>query len=82
MGQLNQQIAEQLNEMIPSEWTKIILYAEILDDSSEVYFSSIHHKVKSISILMIYRNNSMLVKNIREFINRTSRVIRGVKRRI
>lgn len=62
MGQLNQQIAEQLNEMIPSEWTKIILYAEILDDSSEVYFSSIHHKVKSISILMIYRNNSMLVK--------------------
>ncbi|MED4648445.1 antitoxin YezG family protein [Bacillus inaquosorum] len=38
MGQLYQQIAEQLNEMIPSEWTKIILYAEILDDSSEVYF--------------------------------------------
>lgn len=24
--------------MIPSEWTKIVLYAEILDDSSEVYF--------------------------------------------
>lgn len=38
MGQLYQQIAEQLNEMIPSGWTKIILYAEILDDSSEVYF--------------------------------------------
>lgn len=38
MGQLYQQIAEQLNEMIPCEWTKIILYAEILDDSSEVYF--------------------------------------------
>lgn len=38
MGQLNQQIAEHLNDMIPSDWTKIILYAEILDDSSEVYF--------------------------------------------
>ncbi|MBU5247232.1 antitoxin YezG family protein [Bacillus halotolerans] len=37
MGQLYQQIAEQLNDMIPSEWTKIILYAE-LNDSSEVYF--------------------------------------------
>ncbi|WP_373422348.1 immunity protein YezG family protein [Bacillus atrophaeus] len=39
--------------MIPSEWTKIILYAEILDGSSEVYFSSTHHKVKIISILYI-----------------------------
>ncbi|MFB6748217.1 immunity protein YezG family protein [Bacillus subtilis] len=31
MGQLYQQIAEQLNEMIPSEWTKIVLYAEIFE---------------------------------------------------
>ncbi|UZD74845.1 antitoxin YezG family protein [Bacillus siamensis] len=38
MGQFYQRIAEHLNEMIPSEWTKIVLYAEILDDSSEVYF--------------------------------------------
>ncbi|AGE62548.1 DUF600 family protein [Bacillus subtilis] len=62
MGQLNQQIAEHLNDIIPSDWTKIILYAEILDDSSEVYFFFNTPKVKSISILMIYRNNSMLVK--------------------
>lgn len=38
MGQLYQQIGKHLNEIIPSEWTKIFLYAEILDDSSEVYF--------------------------------------------
>ncbi|AIU76176.1 MULTISPECIES: antitoxin YezG family protein [Bacillus] len=38
MGQLYQKIAEQINEMIPAEWNKVALYAEILDDSREVYF--------------------------------------------
>lgn len=38
MGVLYQKIAEQINEMIPSEWNKVSLYAEILDDSREVYF--------------------------------------------
>ncbi|MEC1748396.1 antitoxin YezG family protein [Bacillus mojavensis] len=38
MGVLYQKIAEQINEIIPSEWEKVALYAEILDDSSEVYF--------------------------------------------
>ncbi|AZI45997.1 MULTISPECIES: antitoxin YezG family protein [Bacillus] len=38
MGILYQKIAEQINEIIPSEWEKVALYAEILDDSSEVYF--------------------------------------------
>ncbi|XLG13299.1 putative antitoxin YezG [Bacillus velezensis] len=38
MGELYQQIAEGINEIIPSEWEKVILYAEILDDSSEVFF--------------------------------------------
>ncbi|MGM0950549.1 MAG: TIGR01741 family protein [Bacillota bacterium] len=38
MGELYQKIAEQINEIIPSEWEKVALYAEILDDSSEVYF--------------------------------------------
>lgn len=38
MGDLYQRIANQINEMIPSEWEKAYLYAEILDDSSEVYF--------------------------------------------
>ncbi|ADP31150.1 immunity protein YezG family protein [Bacillus atrophaeus] len=32
MGQLYQQIAEHINEVIPSEWTKTFLYAEILID--------------------------------------------------
>ncbi|MED4722383.1 antitoxin YezG family protein [Bacillus atrophaeus] len=38
MGELYQQIAEGINEIIPSAWEKVILYAEILDDSSEVFF--------------------------------------------
>ncbi|MCY8112563.1 antitoxin YezG family protein [Bacillus spizizenii] len=38
MGEIYQQIAEGINEIIPSEWEKVILYAEILDDSSEVFF--------------------------------------------
>ncbi|AVB10418.1 DUF600 family protein [Bacillus velezensis] len=38
MGELYQKIAEHLNEMIPSQWKKIILYAEILDDSADIYF--------------------------------------------
>ncbi|MFC9277423.1 TIGR01741 family protein, partial [Bacillus spizizenii] len=38
MGDLYQRIANQINEMIPSEWENVYLYAEILDDSSEVYF--------------------------------------------
>ncbi|MCY8098551.1 immunity protein YezG family protein, partial [Bacillus atrophaeus] len=38
MGQLYQKIAEQINDIIPSEWNRVVLYAEILDDSREVYF--------------------------------------------
>ncbi|MED1124947.1 antitoxin YezG family protein [Bacillus atrophaeus] len=38
LGVLYQKIAEQINEMIPAEWNKVALYAEILDDSREVYF--------------------------------------------
>lgn len=38
MEQLYQKIAEHLNEMIPSQWEKIVLYAEILDDSADIYF--------------------------------------------
>lgn len=36
MDLLCQKIVEQINEMIPAEWERVILYAEILDDSSEV----------------------------------------------
>ncbi|KMY19568.1 immunity protein YezG family protein [Bacillus pumilus] len=32
------EIAEILNEMIPVEWDKVWMYAEIVDDSSEVNF--------------------------------------------
>lgn len=38
MGIIYQKIAEQINEIIPFEWEKVALYAEILDDSTEVYF--------------------------------------------
>lgn len=32
------EIAEIINEMIPVEWDKVWMYAEIVDDSSEVNF--------------------------------------------
>ncbi|OYD09395.1 TIGR01741 family protein [Bacillus velezensis] len=38
MGELYQKIAEHLNEMIPSQWEQIALYAEILDNSADIYF--------------------------------------------
>ncbi|MBL0389183.1 antitoxin YezG family protein [Tumebacillus sp. ITR2] len=39
MGDLYQTIAEKLNEIVPGEWCKIVLCAEIIpNDSSEVYF--------------------------------------------
>ncbi|MFT0803485.1 antitoxin YezG family protein [Bacillus swezeyi] len=38
MEKLYQQLAEGINEIIPTEWEKVYLYAEILDDSTEVFF--------------------------------------------
>ncbi|WP_338732631.1 TIGR01741 family protein [Bacillus subtilis] len=35
---LYQIIGEKLNDIIPCEWTKIYLYAEVLDDSTMVLF--------------------------------------------
>lgn len=32
------QIADVIRRMISSEWSKVVLYAEILDGSREVYF--------------------------------------------
>lgn len=38
IGELYQKIAEDLSKMIPSQWEQIVLYAEILDDSANIYF--------------------------------------------
>ncbi|MFA9144887.1 immunity protein YezG family protein [Bacillus safensis] len=35
---LFKKIAEEVNEIIPTDWYKIVLYAEVLEDSSEVFF--------------------------------------------
>ncbi|MED0851013.1 immunity protein YezG family protein [Bacillus altitudinis] len=32
------QIAESINELIPCDWDKVWMYAEILDDSAEIVF--------------------------------------------
>ena len=56
MEQLYQKIAEKINDMIPSEWMRVTLYAEILDDSREVYFSLTHTKTKNIFIHTIFQN--------------------------
>ena len=62
MEVLYQKIAEQINDMIPSEWSKVVLYAEILDGSREVYFSFKHPKTMNIYTLMTFQNNFKLVK--------------------
>ncbi|USD84441.1 antitoxin YezG family protein [Bacillus safensis] len=38
MEHLYKSICESINEMIPSDWDRVVLYAEILEDSREVYF--------------------------------------------
>lgn len=38
MPDLYQLISQNLNDIIPCEWTKIYLYAEVLDDSTMVLF--------------------------------------------
>ncbi|AXT14559.1 TIGR01741 family protein [Bacillus velezensis] len=38
MQDLYQLISQKLNDIIPCEWTKIYLYAEVLDDSTMVLF--------------------------------------------
>ncbi|MCW8784743.1 TIGR01741 family protein [Bacillus velezensis] len=38
MPDLYQLISQNLNDIIPCEWTKICLYAEVLDDSTMVLF--------------------------------------------
>lgn len=38
MQDLYQFICDTLNDIIPCEWTKIYLYAEVLDDSTMVLF--------------------------------------------
>lgn len=44
MQDLYQFICDKLNDIIPCEWTKIYLYAEVLDDSTMVLFPSRHQK--------------------------------------
>ncbi|MCM2985037.1 antitoxin YezG family protein [Bacillus safensis] len=38
MSELYKEIAENINEIIPTEWHKVWLYSEVLNDSSEVAF--------------------------------------------
>lgn len=38
MQDLYQIICDKLNDIIPCEWAKIYLYAEVLDDSTMVLF--------------------------------------------
>ncbi|MGF9725748.1 immunity protein YezG family protein [Bacillus safensis] len=35
---LFKKIAEEVNEIIPTGWYEVVLYAEVLEDSSEVFF--------------------------------------------
>ncbi|BBP89630.1 hypothetical protein BsIDN1_32480 [Bacillus safensis] len=37
-NEVYQEILNTINEIIPVDWENVLLYAEILDDSREVYF--------------------------------------------
>ena len=39
ISSIYQKIANTLNEAIPEEWDKVIMYAELAEDASEVFFS-------------------------------------------
>ena len=38
MNEIYENIAKQINDMIPTEWEKVWMYAEVLEDACEVYF--------------------------------------------
>lgn len=56
---LFQRIAKEVNEIIPTEWYKAVLYAEVLEKSSEVFFSLKRTVIQSIYILMIFQKRLM-----------------------
>ncbi len=69
------QITDVIGKIIPANWSKIVLYAEILDGSREVYFSFKHQKTMNIYTLTTFQNNFKSVKDLYRTINRSSRVI-------
>ena len=67
MNEIYENIAKQINDMIPTEWEKVWMYAEVLEDACEVYFyfSPIESKevVYSHDIPEEYKCNYKLVNN-------------------
>ncbi|MGL5549974.1 MAG: immunity protein YezG family protein [Culicoidibacterales bacterium] len=48
VNSLYHKLATQINQIIPGEWEKVWLYAEVLNDASEVYFyflEPLQHKI-------------------------------------
>lgn len=50
-------ISESINEIIPCDWDKVWVYAEILDDSAGITFTLLNLIVKSIFMDTIFPND-------------------------
>ncbi|GKU78140.1 immunity protein YezG family protein [Paenibacillus sp. L3-i20] len=65
MGQLYQEIAEKLNEIIPVNWKEIHLYAEVIyEDSTMVYFYFNTHEMDKYTYYYYIPKNFNVDKSI------------------
>lgn len=67
MEELYAQIANLLNQMIPEEWSRILLYSEVREGMSQVYFyyypTSQDKPIYSLDIVDIYNIDKQSYKN-------------------
>ncbi|WP_196591662.1 immunity protein YezG family protein [Pectinatus frisingensis] len=67
MEELYGQIADLLNQMIPEEWSRILLYSEVREGMSQVYFyyyrTSQDKPIYSLDIVDIYNIDKQNFKN-------------------
>jgi len=61
---LYQKIGGKINDIIPDDWKKVYLYAEVLSDSRIVYFYFESSTKISLSTLIIYHRSIMLMKKL------------------
>lgn len=70
MEELYPQIAKLLNQMIPEKWVKVLLYSEVREGFSQVYFyyypESKDYPIYSLDIVDIYNIDKRDFKNLKQ----------------
>lgn len=73
MEGLYSKIANKVNEIIPVKWDKVILFAEVSEDASEVFFYfypiGVHEPVYNLDIPRLYAIDEELVDVLRYELN-------------